>query len=87
MVDQNDEVNRIQEEISSKLKQLSAALTKMSTTTGDKTSSGFGRDIPFSRFIYSKLGYQIREMNKSFASSVRSFKFSDFEFDDKIISL
>ena len=76
MVDQNDEVTRIQEEIASKLKQLSAALTKMSTTTGDNTSAGFGRDIPFSRFIYSKLGFQIREMNKSFASSVRLYSFS-----------
>ena len=58
MLDQNEALEKIQSEIRGKLQQLSASISKMTTTTGDKNSAGFDRDLPYSRFAYSRLSHQ-----------------------------
>ena len=70
MLDQNEALDKVRVEIKTRLAQLSASISKMTTTTGDKTAAGFDRDLPFSRFAYSRISHQISQMRKSFAASV-----------------
>ena len=80
MLDQNEALEKIKDEIQAKLRQLSASISKMTTTTGDKTAAGFDRDLPYSRFAYSRLSHQISEMRKSFAASVCLLQFFEIIF-------